>query len=83
LKIENQIRSLGDRLRRGNFAYLTEEAARTIARQEFASDDILILHSPHYANPSIKGHRMDYWIDEPGIIRSWERVLFQGQGKNA
>jgi hypothetical protein len=74
---------LSDRLRHATFAYLNEEAARKIARLDFADFEIVILHSPHQANPSVKGYRMDYWIDEPGLVRSWETVLYQGEGKNA
>jgi hypothetical protein len=78
---------LHDRLRHATFAYLNEEAARHIARKEFADFEILILHSKHDANPTlnIRGQtfRLDYWIDEPGLIRSWETVLFEGLGKNA
>jgi hypothetical protein len=78
---------LADRLRHATHAYLTEDAARHIARTEFADFEILILHSPHDGNPTVgkpgHGARMDYWIDEPGIVRSWERVLFEGLGRNA
>jgi hypothetical protein len=81
--LKEKTKELSDRLRRETHAYLNEAAARNIARREFADFEILILHSPHDANPNIRGHRMDYWIDEPGIIRSWERVLFEGLGKNA
>jgi hypothetical protein len=74
---------LKDRLRHASFAYLNEEAARNIARREFADFDIVIVHSPHDGNPSVKGHRMDYWIDQPGLTRSWETVLYEGKGAKA
>lgn len=74
---------LRDRLRHSTFAYLTEEAARNDARREFADFEIIIIHSPNWHNPSVKGHTMDYWIDEPGLVRSWERVLYSGKGRNA
>lgn len=80
---EEQEKILRDRLRHATFAYLSEDAARNIARREFADFEIVILHSPHGSNPSVKGHRMDYWIDEIGLVRTWETVLYSGLGKNA
>lgn len=78
---------LHDRLRHATFAFRNEEAARHIARTDFADLDIIIVHSKHDANPKhiIKGQvfRLDYWIDEPGIVRSWERVVYRGLGANA
>lgn len=74
---------LADRLRHATFAYLNEEAARNIARREFTDFNIVILYSPHSSNPSVKGRRMDYWIDEPGLVRTWEKVLFEGKGRDA
>lgn len=80
----NKEKILRDRLRHATFAYLTEEAARNIARSEFSDFNIMILHSPHGGNPSVKGFRMDYWIDEPDtMIRSWETELYSGLGRNA
>jgi hypothetical protein len=81
--LKDKQKMLRDRLRHSTFAYLSEAAARDDARREFADFEIQILHSPHGANPGPKGYRMDFWIDEPGIVRSWERVLFEGLGKNA
>jgi hypothetical protein len=82
--LKEKTNALRDRLRHATFAYLSEDAARNIARSEFADFEIMILHSPHDANPSVKGFRMDYWIDEPDtMIRSWETELFSGLGRNA
>lgn len=80
-------RALRDRLRHATFAYLNEDAARDVARKEFADFDIIIVHSQHDANPTltIKGKvfHLNYWIDEPGIVRSWETVVFAGLGRDA
>lgn len=85
--MKDQRQKLRGKLDHATFAYLNEEAARNIARTEFADFEILIVHSPHDHNPMVgkpgHGARMDYWIDEPGIVRSWERVLFEGLGRNA
>jgi hypothetical protein len=78
---------LRDRLRHATFAYLDEATARHVARSEFADYNIIIVHSRHDLNPKLyikgKTFRLDYWIDEPGLVRSWETVLFDGQGKDA
>lgn len=75
---------LRDMLRHASYAYLNEEAARNIARKEFADYDITIIHSPHGGNPIVNGQRADYWIDEAGtVVRTWERVLFEGYGSEA
>ena len=78
---------LYDRLMRGTYAYLNEKAVRQAARDSFADFYVIIVHSKHPANPRItfKGtsFSLDYWIDEPGIVRSWEKVLFEGYGRDA
>jgi hypothetical protein len=81
--LKTKEKELSDRLRHSTFAYLTEDAARSDARREFAGFQIAIIHSPHESNPGPAGHRLDYWIDEPGIVRSWERVVFEGLGSKA
>lgn len=66
-------------------AFPTEEAAREYAREHHKTDEIMVLHSAHNFNPKNEnGERWDYFIEPSDtFVRSWEKVLFTGKGKNA
>lgn len=68
-------------------AFLTEHGARYSARTKRADEKIVILHSPHDANPRDDERpdwRADYFVLEAdAMVRSWERVLYEGLGRDA